>query len=541
MPLKRFVKSNPIKKAVFGLPPELAGGIYYYGRIRSGKSVSMLSLSQRYHYMGYKIFDIDGGERNENLYWCFPSRETLYWKKLKKYLNLNEEGPKQYRVNLLVPMFMTKLPKKLPEHMPNVKSTLFQIPVNSLSAEEISLVTGIMTDTSKGYWNNFADTFKKTDNTAEVYLKAKQTISEKSPLWKLCMKPLLENQLICGASSKFKLDIEEEMKDREVITVLCTAFLPKEYKIFVMNWLLKEINELLDAGRIKRKNIIMMREAGTYFRAIDSAIVPENMKIFRTKLSNYIRMGRRGVHIFCDTQSPSETRGIVSGQQDLMLLGVLTSQADREEATYVMYRDNLMSREQISQLSMLNPGEMFFCEVGKKVKKRYVLLPRSMFWKENYRNFFSNVWKRLDNNWYDIKEIKKELFREFKDNYNAALIEMKEKKEEKLEQMRQKQEEEEDKEEERKLEKLEKFALRKAEKQKSIKDKRDEILGKKKVISNTVEDTLDNVKDTQSNVSLKPIKKETFIKPKSLTSIKEEKQQKQLDEDDPLAGLFDDL
>jgi len=106
----------------------------------------------------------------------------------------------------------------------------------------------------------------------------------------------------------------------------------------------------------------------------------------------------------------SETRGMIEGSADLVLLGRLPSENDRIQATAQLYRDNLITKKQITDIAMLSPGEYYIAEVGKKVKKRYFLLPRTMYWKPGYGNFYSNIWGKLVDRWNSVKEEKDKIF-----------------------------------------------------------------------------------------------------------------------------------
>src|SRR3990167_5819102 len=292
----------------------------------------MLSLAQTNHdhpERRYKIIDLYGGDRKEQNYWCFPSQDTKYWNKVKKFLRLSEGEPKQYRVHMIYPMFINTLPKKLPEHTPHVKSSIFTIPFDSITLEDLSLVTGVLSDNSTAAFNDLMGELSKKDDIADIYFKAKKTVSNKTSLWKNILDPLFDEMLFGTQKSLHKFDIEDEIKDREIITIVCLDYVPKIYHLFIMGWFLRQLNVLLDLGKIPRKNIVLMRETAEFFKATDAAIVPDRMKVFRSQLSHFVRMGRRGVHLFMDAQSPAETKGIVEGQSDLTLLGKLVSENDR--------------------------------------------------------------------------------------------------------------------------------------------------------------------------------------------------------------------
>lgn len=131
---------------------------------------------------------------------------------------------------------------------------------------------------------------------------------------------------------------------------------------------------------------------------------------------------------------------------DLVVFGRLTGEADKEAGTKQLYRDNLITRRQVQDLSVLMPGEYYFSESGKKAKKRYLFLPRSMYWKKGYGNFYDHIWKNLVDKWIDVRGTIEELDEEFKKAKEIILEEERKKRElARLEKERKEQEEQEKK------------------------------------------------------------------------------------------------
>jgi len=416
--LQKLVKPNLAEKASFKSLPKLSGGVYYYGRIGGGKTVSLMSYAQKYHdnpLEPYKIFDLWGGERNEHLYWCFPSQEKAYWQSAKKLLTLDEPGPKQYKVHLIYPYWKSTTPMKLPSDPPNIKSSVFTIPANSIVNEDLFLAVGLISENDKYLWRETMERTKKTEGSRMFLYHAEKLAQTRQIIYKNFIVPATKNLLIQSQTSSINMDIIEEMKDRETVSILCLEFIPKEYRLFVLGWVIRQISNALDNGKIRSRNILLMREAAEFFRATDDSMLPPTYKMFRLQLSNFIRMGRKGMHFFLDAQSPKETRGLVDGQQDITVLCKLPAESDREEATAQLYRDNLITKRQIQQLAVLEPGQAMFVETGKKAKLRYVFLPRTMFWKPGYGNFYESTYKNLNNNWKNFEEIVSEVNNKFEE------------------------------------------------------------------------------------------------------------------------------
>ena len=442
----KYKRPDKNKLSVFGTPPHLAGGIFAFGKIGAAKSTTLLSLCQKYHDnpdRRYKIIDLHGGERKEELFWCFPSEDINYWSKLKRRLNFDKTGQKLYNVHILYPLFSKTIPNKLPSHPPRVRTSVFRIPFNSIEAEDINMVVGKLSETPQYFFNGLKEKLKTTDSSAEILFKSQKIFPaiKNSLLFKSFLEPLCNNHLLSSKNDPMNLNIIEELKDRETVTVLCLDFVPKEYHIFVMRWLMGQISKILDSGRNIPHTIGFIREAAEFFRATDQSLMPDRLKLFRGQLANFIRMGRKGFHLFLEAQSIRETRGMVDGSQDITLLCKMTSASDIEDATQVLYKSNLMRSDQISQLPTLNPGEIFFVQSGQKVKRRYFFLPRTMYWKPGY-NFYK-IWESLDGNYKSIIDDKeriiseaKEVLRELKGQAKKEKAEKKKKEEEKKAKMK---------------------------------------------------------------------------------------------------------
>lgn len=434
--MRKIIKPNLAEKATFKNLPDLTGAVYFFGKIGGGKTTSLLSIAQKYHddpRKKYKIFDIWGGDRNEHLYWCFPNDNKGYWNTAKKLLNLDEDGPKQYQVHLIYPYWKSTTPIKLPFDAPNIKSSIFTIPIHSIVAEDLNLAVGLLSENDKYLWRESLEKTKKKDGPRMFAHNSAAIARANQTLYKNFIVPVTKNMLIQSDIASTNFDIVEEMKDRETISVLCLEFVPKEFRLFVLGWIIRQVANALDAGKIKTKNILPMREAAEFFRATDDSLLPPIYKMFRIQLSHFIRMGRRGMHLFLDAQSPRETKGLVDGQQDLTILCKLPAESDREDATAQLYRDNLISKRQIQQLATLEPGQVMFVESGKKAKLRYVFLPRTLFWKPGYGDFYENVWKPRNGNIKNFEEHLSEIEKKFEDEKNhiaelKAIEEMKKKK-----------------------------------------------------------------------------------------------------------------
>jgi hypothetical protein len=427
--LRKIRKKNPIKDIVLKTPPKLTGGIFLFGRIGSGKTVSMLSLAGIYHdnpQRKYKIFDVWGGDRNEHLYWTLPSNKTAYWNIVKRSLMLDKEGPKQYETNLLYPLYKAKMFKQLPK-TDHVHPKLFTIPIQDLTLQDFSLILGNVSDSSAGRWKDTIAEAKKKDSVAKVLKIYRSKGGTNDLLYKNILLPLSKNLLFQDNQCIYNLNIKDEVSAQEIISILCLDYIEKEERLLIMGYLLRKISEELD--RKHRRVIGIIREASEFFRAKDQTVVEDRYKVARLAISQWIRMGRRGLHLFLDSQSPAETSGFLQGQEDLRLLGRLPGEADRKQATDQLKRDGKISSNQIKSLSDNPPGKFVICPGGGHAYTSYLLLPRCRFWEETNGNFYKNIWAKEVGTWTSFIDERDRLAEKFKEQMKDEEDKRKKKKE----------------------------------------------------------------------------------------------------------------
>ncbi len=431
--LRKINRKSNAKKAVLKIPPALVGPIFIFGKIRSGKTVTMLTLSGIYHdneYRKYKIVDVWGGERNENLYWGLPSNKKKYWSYLKSSLKLDAEGPKQYKVEYLYPM-NSKLRKKLPFNPPNVTSKIMTFDIRDMKQEDFSLVVGSISENSVGLWNETIFDSKKNDSAYEIAAKFRKKISKNNILYNSVINPLIKNLLLQNKNSIFNFgskEISAMISDQETISVIVLDCIDKEFQLFVVGYIIRKIAEDLD--RRRKKVILNMREVSEFFNVGDFSIVPERFKVMKSKLSSWVRLGRRGMHFILDVQSASEVRGLVGGQQDLTYLGRLPDQRDREEATRQLVRDGLIRDNHVKVLGVNNPGQFVVCPSGGRTQYNYMFLPRCRYWEETNGNFYTNIWEKEVGRWITYAEEKEQLrehYQKDKEEYDLKETERKQK------------------------------------------------------------------------------------------------------------------
>jgi len=300
--LRKMSKKNPIRAAAMQSLPELHGAIFAFGRIMSGKSAAIMSFAQAYHdhpNRKYKVFDIWGGDRHEHLYWTLPSNKINYWNKVKRTMRLNKAGPKQYKINLLYPL-TSKLLKKLPQN-DFVHSKVFTIPFSDVLPEDLALITGALSNRDEALWGDILHSHKKK-NIPEILWEVEKRKGTTYNVYRNSILPLCRELLLQKYDCNMNIDIKAELDDQQTISVLCLDFVDREHKLFIAGYILRKINEVVDKKR--RKIILPFREASEIFKVTDLSVVPDRVKIFKSYLSQWIRMARRGTH-FCLSEDTS--------------------------------------------------------------------------------------------------------------------------------------------------------------------------------------------------------------------------------------------
>ena len=405
-----------IEKKFWKVPVPLTGNGFFMGRIGSAKSCKMLSIAQGYHSHGYKLLDIFGGLRDEGPFWCFKSEEKKLWDELEVEVGtFKTQGPKEYEVNLLIPMFSSKLPKQLPESLPRITTKVFTIPISSIDISDISLVVGDLSSNSRYLWNSLVKKVGEEGNGADIehLMKTKFKGYQNLAVYKLFIKPLIDNHLLSNDLCSMNLDVQEEIKNKNAVSVLMHKYIPEQFRFFIMGWILRQSLKLAMEDKVHKKTIAMFREASAFMKVQDkSSENEEQTQIFRNHVSNIARYARSGLFLFMDTQSPAEVKGLIEGQDDLLGINEMPSMKDREEVCEQLRKDGRISKAQIRYIATMPIHEMFLVTRGKKAKLlRRVAPPRTQFWKSNLGNFES-YWKKTFNKYkntnQEMESIRKE-------------------------------------------------------------------------------------------------------------------------------------
>jgi len=390
--MKKTTKKSISQRLLIRNKLKMMGGINLLGKIGAGKSTGMMSFSEKLMANGYKIIDLWGGERSEGWFWGLPSPYASYFSHLKKKFKFNDAcEPKQFKVRYLIPM-SRKVPKELPEKSPDVFSHVFTIPFKDVTMEDFSLVRGTLTQSEEYTWRDTIEDATSSSGPFELDNLCKKNKCNKTILYKNVIKPFIREGLLQSEDCEFNLNILEEFKDRDTISVLILDYLPEEFHFFIVGWITRKLRIHLDARELPTKNILIMREVSKIFQVDDQSSAPDRLKILKKKIKDIIRMGRRGTHPFMDTQSISESRSLLGGSEDFMVLGRIptTALADRRILDEIYMKPGFISSRQDNDLSEIEPGQYLLIPNSQKAQTIYLTIPRCMFWK-----FFGSMEKSI--------------------------------------------------------------------------------------------------------------------------------------------------
>ena len=116
-----------------------------------------------------------------------------------------------------------------------VNSIPFTIPFKSLSAEDIKVAIGNISDTADACWKEIVHRLKKTDTLNKVLeddsiKKIKGFLN--SSLYRNFLLPLSRENFIMDSYCEKNINLIEEAKNIETISVLCLDMVPKEFQLF---------------------------------------------------------------------------------------------------------------------------------------------------------------------------------------------------------------------------------------------------------------------------------------------------------------------
>lgn len=409
---KQHTDNIPIKAHLFNVNQDdmnLDSSAFFFGVVGSGKTQDLVSTALAYYdKRKTKIVDCWGGLREEQYFYALPSRHTKYWDAVVKKFHLTSRPEKAYKVRFLYPMWKgtvgREIPKKLmykeiigEEGEKNilVESQIFTIDVNKVTPEMIGAGYGTVKNVNRNLWAGAVRKLKSNSSSPMFFYYMTQK-GEKLPFVDF-VKVMTDNYLLQGGNAPSNINIEEEIDDYETITCLCTEHLPKEYRFFVTAYFMKNAEKYISRQK-GRRTIFIMREVSEFFREVDSSVVQENVKNFKTIIKSVIQMGRVGASVFMDTQSPREVGGLLEGSEAYKVLCKLPE----KDIDYTLGKDtDKVSLTLRKFIPKLDKGQLIFVPRKGMASLRYCMLPRCHHWSTGDGVMYEEDgdWARFENTW----------------------------------------------------------------------------------------------------------------------------------------------
>lgn len=386
------------------------GDVFMFGMKGAGKTCKLLAIAQALYDKGMakKVWDLFGGDRDEGLFWCFPNRDYNLWEQVEdETYDLEEAGPKQYKVRILFPLFSEKIPKKLPTDNKNVQIKPFTIPIQKITDDHIATFMGKVGKQASTLWQNLQEEVGENGNGADIeYMMNKKHYKlKKSSFYNQFIKPLTQNHFLSNSNSELNLDLIEESKDTDRVTILSLGHIPQKYHMFILSYILRELYWLLINNKIHKKHFALFREASRFMKVVDedkSKAEPTNA--FRNFITDFVRYGRIGLSFGMDTQDSSEVKNLIDGQQSVLGINEMPSVASIETTCKPLKSAKRMTKPQIDYIQWrIKKHQVCLVERGKRaVILKRINPPRTMYWKPEYGSFWS-LWNREVGKWEDSK------------------------------------------------------------------------------------------------------------------------------------------
>lgn len=394
------------------------GNICASGEIGTGKSTGLLVIAERYYEnKKIKLFDLSSGRgRMEGAYWCLPSEI--------KILNSSKmKVAKAYPTTLLFP-HTHDLPSynKIPR-----ASRIFTIPVNSLDYDDIYALIGKNVPAgAQAIWNkiqamtndytsalDFRNLLKRIAK-GEVKIagrgeeEVKTTVHGLSLLVNNVIDPLFRLGLLSSGKNAQALNLKEEIKDNENISVLILKYFPKELRHFLIHYFVNHIFDINAENHIKPTYLILRELANLLSTREDN---PAGLAI-KNSVSNILREARSGTYFLVDTQILTDLPD-ERAEMHINLLYRQTIYYDLTRLLGIKERSGLFSSDDIVLMPMLQKRHCYVYIKGKRAFLTKMLIPKHRFWKErdNFETIYHNVdGKYMEKEEYDrqINDIKQE-------------------------------------------------------------------------------------------------------------------------------------
>lgn len=120
--------------------------------------------------------------------------------------------------------------------------------------------------------------------------------------------------------------------------------------------------------------------------------------------------------------SNSECKGMIEGQDDLLLISEMPSAIAREVTCGPLKSDRRMVAAQIRYISMMPVHQVCVVARGQKAKiLKRIAPPRTRYWKDEYGSF-TDLWRKEQDKWLNVAEVLFIIKEEYKKREEFCLL-----------------------------------------------------------------------------------------------------------------------
>ena len=344
------------------LPRELCH-LSVFGRTRSGKSQTLLSVAQRAYFYGAKILDLYDAGAMENCYWSLKSNHP-FWNNKEFHYGRQTLKAQEFPINCVIPM-SKDIPSKLPDIF-----TPFTIPISELTENDLKAMLGnTLTRSEITLWRTIIDKINSKTTLTDLlnYIAESKEAVEKSfgikgqgisTIYNM-FTTFQRHKLFSSKVNSLSLNLRDELRNKKVVTSLVLKHFPRELWGFIINHFIYKTFELVVNREIKHPVIIIIREAGDFL--VSMGLSSPQEEAIRYNFTDILRKGgKHQLYFYIDNQSPLNI-DVVKTQFAIKICHYVDNTLELQQALGDL-GSMLLTKNDYNTLRTFQPGRCFVLE-----------------------------------------------------------------------------------------------------------------------------------------------------------------------------------
>lgn len=412
------------------LLPQMLGHLIVYGRTGSGKSQTLKSLGEKAYLRGAKIIDLYSGGSMEECYWSLPSNHPFWKDRQFSYKNQVTKA-RDFPVKVLVPVC-----NNMPGELPNI-CVPFTIPISGLQESDLKAILGnTLTKNETALWRKVHEKITRNTTLPDVLnmIIDAQQLEERTPgVSKLgissvhnMLSSFSTHKLFSSETNPLSIDLESELKNKNVVTSIMLKYYPEELWGFIINYVIHNIYRIKLQGKIKHPVIILFREVGDFLVSTGES-TPQEQAI-RLNIITALRKGRKHqLYVWMDNQTPMNL-DVVKTQCSIKVCHFVDNTVELENSLGDLGA-MLLTREDYITLRNFKRGRCFIIE-DRGLFAPQILPPLSRMSGDEGADF-NEIWRKEKGNeaFVNMKTLTEPIIKEYEDADNKWLSIITERKE----------------------------------------------------------------------------------------------------------------